>query len=147
MLATLEQASVRGGKWHSLIDKVYKPDNLYSAYREVAANKGAPGVDNITIEDFTAGLTRNVSKLEQQLRDRTYQPQRIKRVHIPKPGTKETRPLAGTAPWVVADGAGPRRAKRTSTCVGADPSPLISMKGVATDIMPARLRWKTLTKG
>ena len=93
MLATLEQSSVRGGKWHSLMDKVYKPDNLYSAYREVAANKGAPGVDNITIEDFTAGLWRNVNKLEQQLRDGSYRPQSIKRVHIPKPGTKETRPL------------------------------------------------------
>lgn len=93
MLATLEQSSVRGGKWHSLIDKVYKPANLYSAHREVAANKGAPGVDNITIEDFTAVLDRNVTKLEQQLRDGTYTPQSIKRVHIPKPGTNETRPL------------------------------------------------------
>ena len=93
MLATLEQSSVRGGKWHSLIDKVYKPDNLYSAYREVAANKGAPGVDNITIGDFTAALDRNVTQLEQQLRDGTYTPQSIKRVHIPKPGTNETRPL------------------------------------------------------
>ena len=93
MLATLEQSSVRGGKWHSLIDKVYKLANLYSAHREVAANKGAPGVDNITIEDFTAVLDRNVTKLEQQLRDGTYTPQSIKRVHIPKPGTNETRPL------------------------------------------------------
>jgi RNA-directed DNA polymerase len=93
MLATLEQSSVRGGKWHSLIDKVYKPDNLYSAYREVAGNKGAPGVDNITIVDFTAALDRNVTKLAQQLRDGTYTPQSIKRVHIPKPGTNETRPL------------------------------------------------------
>ena len=93
MLATLEQSSVRGGKWHSLMDKVYKPDNLYSAYREVAANKGAPGVDNITIGDFTAALDRNVTQLEQQLRDGTYTPQSIKRVHIPKPGTNETRPL------------------------------------------------------
>lgn len=93
MLATLEQSSVRGGKWHSLIDKVYKQDNLYSAYREVAANKGAPGVDNVTIEDFAAALVRNVSKLEQQLQDGSYRPQSIKRVHIPKPGTTETRPL------------------------------------------------------
>jgi len=93
MLATLEQNSVRGGKWHSLMDKVYKSDNLQSAYREVAANKGAPGVDHITIEDFTAGLQRNIDKLEQQLRDGTYVPQSIKRVHIPKPGTNETRPL------------------------------------------------------
>ena len=83
MLATLEQNSVRGGKWHSLMDKVYKSDNLQSAYREVAANKGAPGVDHITIEDFTAGLQRNIDKLEQQLRDGTYVPQSIKRVHIP----------------------------------------------------------------
>ena len=75
------------------MDKVYKPDNLLSAYREVAANKGAPGVDNVTIEDFTVGLNRNVDKLEQQLRDGTYRPQSIKRVHIPKPGTNETRPL------------------------------------------------------
>lgn len=93
MLATLEHSSVRGGKWHSLIDKVYNLDNLLSAYREVAANKGAPGVDNVTIEDFTAALARNVSKLEQQLKVGSYQPQSIKRVHIPKAGTKETRPL------------------------------------------------------
>ena len=75
------------------MDKVYQPANLDSAFREVAANKGAPGVDHITIEDFTAGLTRNVSKLEQQLREGTYRPQAIKRVQIPKPGTNETRPL------------------------------------------------------
>ena len=93
MLATLEHNNVRGGKWHSLIDKVYKPENLYSAYREVAVNKGAPGVDHVTIEDFTAVLTRNLDKLEQQLRSGDYRPQAIKRVHIPKLGTNETRPL------------------------------------------------------
>jgi RNA-directed DNA polymerase len=93
MLATLEHHSVRGGKWHSLIDKVYKRENLYSAYREVAANKGAPGVDHITIEDFTKGLTRNMDQIERQLRDGSYRPQAIRRVHIPKPGSSETRPL------------------------------------------------------
>ena len=56
MLETLEQSSVRGGKWHSLIDKVYKRENLLSAYREVAANKGDPGVDHVTVEDFGASL-------------------------------------------------------------------------------------------
>lgn len=93
MLATLEKSSVRGGKWHSLYDKVYKQDNLLSAYREVAANKGAPGVDNVTIKDFAAALAKNVTKLEEQLRGGSYRPQSIKRVHIPKPGTNETRPL------------------------------------------------------
>ena len=93
MLATLEKNEVRGGKWHSLIDKVYCEANLYSAYREVAANKGASGVDHVTTEDFTARLVQNMARLEQQLRDGSYRPQSIRRVHIPKPGTSETRPL------------------------------------------------------
>ncbi len=93
MLATLEKSSVRGGKWHSLMDKVYNQNNLLSAYREVAANKGAPGVDNVTIEDFTSTLARNITKLEQQLKDGSFHPQPIKRVPIRKPGTNETRPL------------------------------------------------------
>ena len=75
------------------MDKVYQPGNLFSAYREVAANQGAPGVDQITIEDFGAHLAKNVEQLEQQLRDGNYRPQAIKRVHIPKPGTNETRSL------------------------------------------------------
>jgi RNA-directed DNA polymerase len=93
MLATLEENSVRAGKWHSLMDKVYKQANLYAAHREVAANRGAPGVDNVTIEEFTSNLVRNIDNLDQQLRDGTYVPQSIRRVHIPKPGTHETRPL------------------------------------------------------
>lgn len=93
MLATLEQDNVRGGKWHSLMDKVYRRENLFSAYREVAANRGAAGVDHVTVEDFTANLAQNVSQLELQLRDGSYRPQAIKRVHIPKAGTRETRPL------------------------------------------------------
>ena len=93
MLATLEYHRVRGGKWHSLIDKVYTPANLESAYREVAANRGAAGVDHITLEDFTADLLRNLAKLHDHLRSGVYRPQAIKRVNIPKPGTNETRPL------------------------------------------------------
>ena len=93
MLATLQASSVRAGKWHSLMDKVYKRENLLSAYREVAANRGAAGVDHVTVEDFTANLAKNVGKLEQQLRDGSYRPQMIKRVHIPKPGAREKRPL------------------------------------------------------
>jgi len=93
MLTTLEHNSVRGGRWHSLVDKVYNKENLLSAYRKVARNKGAAGVDHVTIEEFTANLTKNISKLEDHLRKGTYQVQGIRRVHIPKPGTHETRPL------------------------------------------------------
>jgi retron-type reverse transcriptase len=50
-------------------------------------------VDHVTIEDFGETLTENLDKLETQLRNGEYRPQAIKRVHIPKPGTNDTRPL------------------------------------------------------
>jgi len=92
MLTALEQG-VKGGVWFSLIDKVHSPANLIASYAKVAANGGAPGVDHVTIDDFTKRLARNLEKLAVQLRDDTYRPQQVRRVNIPKPGTKETRPL------------------------------------------------------
>lgn len=93
MLATLQNLKVRGGKWHSLMDKVYRPANLEAAHRKVAANKGAAGVDHVSVKDFADNLEGNIDKLVQQMRSGQYRPQAIKRVHIPKPGTSETRPL------------------------------------------------------
>jgi RNA-directed DNA polymerase len=92
MLAALEQG-VKGGVWFSLIDKVCAPANLFASYTKVAANGGAAGVDHVTIEDFTKRLLRNMEKLAEQLKDDTYRPQGVRRVHISKPGTQETRPL------------------------------------------------------
>jgi len=92
MLTTLEQG-VKGGVWYSLIDKVSAPANLFASYAKVAANGGAAGVDHVTVEDFTKRLSRNLETLATQLKDDTYRPQGVRRVNIPKPGTKETRPL------------------------------------------------------
>jgi len=92
MLTALEQG-VKGGVWFSLIDKVYAPANLFASYAKVAANGGAAGVDHVTVEDFTKWLPRNLEKLVAQLKDAAYRPQNVRRVNIPKPGTKETRPL------------------------------------------------------
>lgn len=92
MLTALEEG-VKGGVWFSLIDKVYAPANLYGSYAKVSANGGAAGADDVTIEDFTKRLARNLERLMQQLQDGTYRPQEVRRVNIPKPGTKETRPL------------------------------------------------------
>jgi len=92
MLAALENG-VRGGKWHSLIDKVYALPNLYAAWAEVKANQGAAGVDHVTIEDYEADLDANLNKLAAQLRDGRYVPQAVRRVWIPKPGSREGRPL------------------------------------------------------
>lgn len=93
MLAALEANGVRGGKWHSLIDKVYALPNLYAAWAEVKANKGAAGVDHQTIEHYEGDLDANLNKLAAQLRDGSYVPQAVRRVWIPKPGSREDRPL------------------------------------------------------
>jgi RNA-directed DNA polymerase len=92
MLAALENG-VRGGKWYSLMDKVYSLENLRSAFALVKANKGSPGVDHQTIEMFEARLEDNLCRLAESLRSGAYRPQAIKRVWIPKPGTSEKRPL------------------------------------------------------
>ncbi len=55
MLTALENG-VRGGRWHSLIDKLYNRDTLRAAFKRVAANAGAPGVDHVTIEAFARRL-------------------------------------------------------------------------------------------
>jgi RNA-directed DNA polymerase len=92
MLTALEQG-VKGGIWFSLIDKVYAPANLFASYAKVAANRGAAGVDHVTVEDFTKRLAGNLEKLTVQLQADAYRPQEVRRVNIPKLGSKETRPL------------------------------------------------------
>ena len=92
MLTALEQG-VKGGKWFSLIDKVYAPANLAAAFARVAANDGAAGVDHQTITQYERHLTANQEKLATQLKDDSYRPQAVRREWIAKPGTKERRPL------------------------------------------------------
>ncbi len=92
MLTTLEKG-VKGGKWFSLIDKVYSEKNLRSAFTRVKSNKGSAGVDHQTIKMFEANLETNIEHLSRRLKDGTYRPQAIRRVWIPKPGKTEKRPL------------------------------------------------------
>src|SRR4029078_2079431 len=83
MLTALEQG-VKGGKWFRLIDKVYAERNVLAGYGTVAANRGAPGVDHVTVEGFGNDLEANVAKLVSTLRDGSYQPQAIRRVYLPQ---------------------------------------------------------------
>ena len=92
MVAALEHG-VKGGKWFSLIDKVWAPGNLQSAFAKVKANKGAAGVDHQSVQDFERHLEDNLAHLSQALREGTYRPQALRRVWIPKPGSRERRPL------------------------------------------------------
>mgnify|MGYP003575517453 CR=1 FL=1 len=92
MLTTLQQG-VRGGRWHTLIDKVYAPTNLFIASGNVIGNQGAAGVDHQTVEDFRVHRLEELDRLHAALRTDTYRPQAVRRVWIPKPGSKEQRPL------------------------------------------------------
>jgi RNA-directed DNA polymerase len=92
MLTALEQG-VKGGKWFSLMDKVYRERTLWAALLQVKANDGAAGVDHQRVEDFERDLSKNLKHLSEQLRDGTFQPQPVRRVWIPKPGSREKRPL------------------------------------------------------
>jgi RNA-directed DNA polymerase len=92
MLTALEQG-VKGGKWYSLIDKVQSEATLKAAFTEVAANKGAAGVDHVSVEHFAKDKDANLRRLSEELRRGSYQPQQIRRHYIPKLGSTEMRPL------------------------------------------------------
>ena len=92
MLTTLEQG-VEGGRWFRLWDKVFSERNLWAAFQQVASKDGAAGVDHVGVAQFERGLPETLWEVSDQLKHGTYQPQSIRRVHIPKPGTNETRPL------------------------------------------------------
>ena len=91
MLAALGNG-VKGNKWFSLIDKVYRPSTLQAAWRQVRANKGAAGIDGQSVERFAANEQEYLSELAKDLEQGKYQPQAVRRVEIPKAGGK-TRPL------------------------------------------------------
>jgi len=91
MLTALEEG-VRGGRWHTLIDKVYALPTLRAAFARVKANRGAPGMDHVTVAMFEARLDANLAGVSDALRTGTYRPQPIRRHGIPK-GPRERRPL------------------------------------------------------
>ena len=91
-METLERG-VQGGKWHSLIDKVYAPEALEAAWQKVERNGGSEGVDGERIRDFKRNAGRHLGNLSRSLAGRQYEPNAIRRVYIPKVGTEELRPL------------------------------------------------------
>ena len=91
MLAALGNG-VRGGKWFSLIDKVYRQQTLKAAWHKVKGNAGAAGVDGQSVKQFGWRAESYLAELEQALKAEEYQPEPIKRVEKPKAGGK-MRPL------------------------------------------------------
>ncbi len=79
-------------KWYSLIDKVYSKGNLYESFLKVKKNRGAEGIDNITISKFGETLQENLEQIHLELKSGKYILSPVKRVEIPK-GNGKMRPL------------------------------------------------------
>jgi RNA-directed DNA polymerase len=92
MLATLERG-IKGGQWFSLIDKVWKMENLQSAVRKVAANKSERKPDGRKCRRYLAESPGRLARVQEAIRNGQYQPRPVQRVWIPKLGSKELRPL------------------------------------------------------
>jgi len=69
-----------------LMERVVEHDNLNQAYRRVKANKGAPGVDGMTVDELRGWAAMHKEALLASLLDGTFQPQPVRGVQIPKPG-------------------------------------------------------------
>ncbi|MGF6408570.1 reverse transcriptase domain-containing protein [Paraburkholderia tuberum] len=90
MLAAL-QNGVKGGKWHSLIDKVFRLETLALGWNQVKKNAGVAGVDRMSVKRFAQARDRCLAELAHALQDGSYCPQPVRRVYIPK--GKGRRPL------------------------------------------------------
>lgn len=77
----------------SLFEKILNIHNLRTAFAPVKKNKGAPGIDGITIEEYEQNLEEELNQLKQEVQSWSYKPTPVKRVEIPKPNGKGTRNL------------------------------------------------------
>ena len=77
----------------SLMEEVLRRENLIRALRRVRSNKGAPGIDGMTVEELTAYLKEHWTRIREELLEGGYEPQPVRRVEIPKPNGGGVRPL------------------------------------------------------
>src|SRR5919108_970549 len=103
----------RDRRFHALFDKVARSDVMERAWGEVRANRGAAGIDGVTIDEIeSSGAGEFLEALAAGLRAGRYRPRPLRRVHIPKPGRRgETRPLRPDGGRPGGDGGGEDRAR------------------------------------
>ena len=76
-----------------VLEKILMSENIREAVKEVKQNKGAPGIDQMTVDELNAYFALNESNVIQQIRNKEYKPQPVRRVYIPKPNSDKKRPL------------------------------------------------------
>lgn len=86
------ETTAKKRKWYSLADKIWAYPNLEQAFYDVKKNRGAHGVDNVTIKDYEADLEHNLRMLQKSLRNKTYRAKPVRRVYISKADGSQ-RPL------------------------------------------------------
>ena len=67
-----------------LLDKILDNNNLFAAYKQVYSNKGSAGIDGVTVEELGSYLYHHKEEIKEQIRNRKYKPQPVRRVLIPK---------------------------------------------------------------
>ena len=73
----------------AMIERMVSRDNMLRAYKQVAGNKGSPGIDGMTVEELMPYLRKHWAEIKIRLLNGTYQPQAVKQVSIPKPNGGE----------------------------------------------------------
>lgn len=76
-----------------LLDKILMPDNFKAAIDEVRKNKGAPGIDKMPVDELNSYFALHEREIILEIQNKTYKPQPVRRVYIPKPNSDKKRPL------------------------------------------------------
>lgn len=77
----------------NLVDRILSEENIKESIRTVMSNKGAPGIDGMTVEELEEYFDEHGADIKEQIRDKKYKPQPVRRVYIPKPNSDKLRPL------------------------------------------------------
>lgn len=78
---------------YDLLGKILESENIRAAIKEVRSNKGAPGIDKMTVDELMGYFALNESAVIRQIMNKSYKPQPVRRVYIPKPNSDKLRPL------------------------------------------------------
>ncbi len=90
---TMEQRSLKLTYSDKLFEEILSEDQLRIAYKAVRSNKGSPGIDQVSVEQYGENLESNLRELIAEVKNWKYRPMPVRRVRIPKQGSTKVRLL------------------------------------------------------